>query len=195
MSPALTQGVAKQDGKKLILHSFAPWPTAALLPAMPGIQRRANGHCQHLASKPLTPKSRAGQDYAPTPLIALPGLARELGVGELLYKEERHRLGLNSFKALGGAYAVMRVLAKELARRGVTEPVTSELLAAGRWRDMTKNITVALRDRRQPRPLGRLGRAHVRLPLRDLHPCRRQRRARRGDRSLRRRGDPRRWRL
>ncbi len=81
--------------------------------------------------------------YAPTPLVSLPGLAREFGIGELLYKEERHRFGLNSFKALGGAYAVMRVLAKELARRGVTTPITSKDLATGRWREITRGITVA----------------------------------------------------
>lgn len=81
--------------------------------------------------------------YRPTPLIDLPGLARELGLGQILYKEERHRFGLNSFKALGGAYAVMRVLASELAKRGVTGPVTSSDLAAGRWRDITRGITVA----------------------------------------------------
>ena len=80
--------------------------------------------------------------YAPTPLIALPGLAAEFGIGELLYKEERHRFGLNSFKALGGAYAVMRVLAAELKRRGVKEAVTSKDLTSGRWRDITKDITV-----------------------------------------------------
>ena len=81
--------------------------------------------------------------YAPTPLVALPAQARSMGVAAILYKEERHRFGLNSFKALGGAYAVMRVLAKELARRGVVEPVTSADLAAGRWRDLTSSITVA----------------------------------------------------
>jgi diaminopropionate ammonia-lyase len=81
--------------------------------------------------------------YAPTPLVSLTGLAAEFGIDQLLYKEERHRFGLNSFKALGGAYAVMRVLAKELAHRGVTEPVTSKDLAAGRWREITKDITVA----------------------------------------------------
>ncbi len=81
--------------------------------------------------------------YAATPLIDLPGLARELGLAQILYKEERHRFGLNSFKALGGAYAVMRVLAKELAKRGVKDVVTSKDLAAGRWRDLTSTITVA----------------------------------------------------
>ena len=81
--------------------------------------------------------------YIPTPLIDLPGLARELGYAQILYKEERHRFGLNSFKALGGAYAVMRVLAKELAKRGVSEAVTSKDLASGRWRELTSKITVA----------------------------------------------------
>jgi diaminopropionate ammonia-lyase len=51
--------------------------------------------------------------YAPTPLVALPALARTLGVAALRYKDERGRFGLKSFKALGGAYAVRRVLARE----------------------------------------------------------------------------------
>jgi diaminopropionate ammonia-lyase len=50
--------------------------------------------------------------YAPTPLVALPGLARALGLNSLRYKDERGRFGLKSFKALGGAYAVRRVLAR-----------------------------------------------------------------------------------
>ncbi|MBL8696786.1 MAG: diaminopropionate ammonia-lyase [Alphaproteobacteria bacterium] len=49
--------------------------------------------------------------YAPTPLRALDWLARELGVAGVDFKEEQHRFGLRSFKALGGAYAV-----KKLAR-------------------------------------------------------------------------------
>ncbi|MDA1261173.1 MAG: diaminopropionate ammonia-lyase [Planctomycetota bacterium] len=48
--------------------------------------------------------------YAPTPLVALPGLADALGVAGLSYKDELTRFGLKSFKALGGAYAVQRVL-------------------------------------------------------------------------------------
>lgn len=81
--------------------------------------------------------------YAPTPLIELPATAKSLGYGQILYKEERHRFGLNSFKALGGAYAVMRVLAKELAKRGVKDQITSKDLAGGRWRDLTRDITIA----------------------------------------------------
>lgn len=57
------------------------------------------------------------QGYAPTPLHALPALARELGVQSLHYKDEGGRFGLGSFKALGGAYAVARLLCRELGAR------------------------------------------------------------------------------
>lgn len=42
-----------------------------------------------------------------TPLIALPDLAARLGVGAVHVKDEGQRLGLGSFKALGGAHAVI----------------------------------------------------------------------------------------
>jgi diaminopropionate ammonia-lyase len=54
--------------------------------------------------------------YAPTPLVPLPGLAAALGVGALYYKDEGGRFGLGSFKALGGAYAVARLLQAELSK-------------------------------------------------------------------------------
>jgi len=44
--------------------------------------------------------------YRPTPLQSLHGLASELGVRSIQYKDEGSRFGLGSFKALGGAYAV-----------------------------------------------------------------------------------------
>lgn len=53
----------------------------------------------------------------PTPLHALPALARELGVGAVHVKDEGARLGLGSFKALGGAYAVIVLVLEEAARR------------------------------------------------------------------------------
>ncbi len=51
--------------------------------------------------------------YAPTPLRNLDRLAAELNIGSVLYKDESGRFGLGSFKALGGAYAVLRVLAEQ----------------------------------------------------------------------------------
>ncbi|MBT9383676.1 pyridoxal-phosphate dependent enzyme [Pseudooceanicola sp. CBS1P-1] len=41
-----------------------------------------------------------------TPLVELPGLARQAGVAGLYVKDERARMGLGSFKALGAAYVV-----------------------------------------------------------------------------------------
>lgn len=48
--------------------------------------------------------------YQPTPLHSMPGLAQELGVGNLLVKDESARFGLNAFKALGASWAVHRFL-------------------------------------------------------------------------------------
>jgi len=52
----------------------------------------------------------ARDNHAETPLHALPALAGELGIGALHIKDEGKRLGLGSFKALGGAYAVMHLV-------------------------------------------------------------------------------------
>ena len=52
--------------------------------------------------------------YCPTPLIALHGLARELGLKSVCVKDESKRFGLNAFKVLGGSYAVARCLAERL---------------------------------------------------------------------------------
>ena len=57
--------------------------------------------------------------YMPTPLYSLSGLARELGVGSLLVKDESARFGLNAFKALGASWAVHRFLERD-GRAGVT---------------------------------------------------------------------------
>lgn len=57
--------------------------------------------------------------YAPTPLVALPGVARAAGIAALHYKDEASRFGLGSFKALGGAYAVWKVLLRTAATKGV----------------------------------------------------------------------------
>ena len=80
--------------------------------------------------------------YAATPLHRLPGLAAQLGVAALHYKDECGRFGLKSFKALGGAYAVFRLLRKAVEARNGGEPVDSRQLIAGRWRDIVQAVTV-----------------------------------------------------
>ena len=47
--------------------------------------------------------------YAPTPLISLNKLSKELNLNKIYYKDENKRFDLKSFKALGGAYAVEKV--------------------------------------------------------------------------------------
>lgn len=74
--------------------------------------------------------------YAPTPLVMLPGLARHSGIAALGYKDESRRFGLGSFKALGGAYAVLRQLQSRLGEVSSTE------LRAGKHRARTQAITV-----------------------------------------------------
>ena len=53
---------------------------------------------------------RSLDGYAPTPVVDLPALAGELGVGRLLVKDESARLGLPAFKALGASWAVHQVV-------------------------------------------------------------------------------------
>jgi diaminopropionate ammonia-lyase len=67
--------------------------------------------------------------YAPTPLVDLPGLAARAGVAALHYKDESARFGLGSFKALGGAYAVARLVRRQTERCGGTGVSTAKLLA------------------------------------------------------------------
>jgi diaminopropionate ammonia-lyase len=69
----------------------------------------------------------AWDGYAPTPLIALDGLAKVLDVGRIDYKHEGPRFGLGSFKALGGAYAAQRVLQREVSRRLRTQVTLADI--------------------------------------------------------------------
>jgi diaminopropionate ammonia-lyase len=63
--------------------------------------------------------------YAPTPLLDLPNLASELGVAQILAKDEGRRL-LGSFKSLGGVYAGLRALARAAGTDidGVRDPAS-----------------------------------------------------------------------
>lgn len=52
--------------------------------------------------------------YERTRTVRLESLAEEFGVGEIFVKDEGDRFGLTAFKALGGIYAVARILAEKL---------------------------------------------------------------------------------
>ncbi len=80
---------------------------------------------------------KAWPGYQPTPLRHLDGLAKALKVGRIFYKDEASRFGLGAFKAVGGAYAVLRHLQAKLGGN-----VTVADLIAGKHRERTRDITV-----------------------------------------------------
>jgi len=67
--------------------------------------------------------------YQPTPLVRLQGLASQLGVAEIAYKDEGQRLGLKSFKALGGAYAVGKLVERHVQHRLGRELAPAEMVS------------------------------------------------------------------
>ena len=94
---------------------------------------RAPGDCPALAR--LLPPNITGvarqfhrqlDGYRMSPLKSLPGLAAMLGVGGIWVKDESQRLSLNSFKVLGGSFALYQFLRKRLGIRD-RELTVSEL--------------------------------------------------------------------
>ncbi len=80
--------------------------------------------------------------YEATPLHCLPGLAGAAGVAAVHVKDESGRLGLGSFKALGGTYAVIRLVIEE-AERQLGRGIAPEELQDPEVRSIAKTITVA----------------------------------------------------
>ena len=62
--------------------------------------------------------------YSRTPLRDAPGLARRLGIGRLLIKDESNRLGLPAFKILGASWAVFNALKSRYPSLGSTQTLT-----------------------------------------------------------------------
>lgn len=83
----------------------------------------------------------AWEGYSATPLVSLPGLAAELRVERIDYKHEGPRFGLGSFKALGGSYAALRVLQRELEKR-LGHDITLEDIRNGVYRGQCAEITL-----------------------------------------------------
>ncbi|MEA2116647.1 MAG: diaminopropionate ammonia-lyase [Thermodesulfobacteriota bacterium] len=79
------------------------------------------------------------KEYEPTPLVALPNLAKYLGIGKLFVKDESSRFGLNAFKVLGASYAIARYLAEKLGQ-DISE-ISYEELRSDEVRKKLGNIT------------------------------------------------------
>lgn len=52
--------------------------------------------------------------YKETPLTSLDALAEHLGIKKLYVKDESYRFGINSFKVLGGSYAMGRIIGQHM---------------------------------------------------------------------------------
>lgn len=74
------------------------------------------GNLTREAVKPVRQLHESMNGYAKTPLHSLPGLARCLGIKNILVKDESHRFGLNAFKSLGAAWAMVRIMAEKLGK-------------------------------------------------------------------------------
>src|SRR5215218_1794105 len=79
--------------------------------------------------------------YRETPLVPLPNLAKQLGLGGIAVKDEGQRYGLYSFKALGGAYAVARLVGNHVRKVLGREIEPGELLGE-ESRSIARNLTV-----------------------------------------------------
>ena len=109
MAEELTRNAGTDDAFTLVLNAQA----------VPGSQwtEGQNAILSDAGFAVASETIRGWPGYAETPLVALPALATDVGVASLHYKDESTRFGLGSFKALGGAYAVARLLQKELSAR------------------------------------------------------------------------------
>ena len=81
--------------------------------------------------------------YVPTPLVELPSMARKLGVGRIRLKHEGRRFTLKSFKALGGAYGVMRILERETGA-AIDDIMAGNVAAGKEFRDLLKENDLML---------------------------------------------------
>lgn len=79
--------------------------------------------------------------HRPTELRSLPRLAAEAGLAGVHLKAEWDRMGLSSFKALGGAYAVA-LLVKARAEASLGRPVGPEELQSPAVRSTARGMTV-----------------------------------------------------
>ena len=116
--------------------------------AYPAALRR---HFSLAATAEAAREMAAWRGYRPTPLVELRGVADEFELGAVYYKDESARFGLGSFKALGGAFAVLRLLQKRIFAATGEHASASDLEGGDgqrqhrqhrRFRDIAAGVTV-----------------------------------------------------
>ncbi|MEP2716975.1 diaminopropionate ammonia-lyase [Pseudophaeobacter sp.] len=81
------------------------------------------------------------EGYTPTPLVSLKALAAHIDVAEVLYKDEGPRFGLGSFKALGGSYAALRVLQRQISAQ-LGQDISLAAIRKGEFKEEAAKITL-----------------------------------------------------
>jgi len=81
-------------------------------------------------------------EYIPTPLHRLSKLEKHIGCDSIHYKDESQRFGLQSFKALGGAYAVLKLVAGQYQQKH-NKKIALHNIRQGQVKDFAASITVA----------------------------------------------------
>jgi diaminopropionate ammonia-lyase len=79
------------------------------------------------------------KEYRATPLTSLKHLAEYLGIKNIYVKDESYRFNLNSFKVLGGTYAIAKSLAEKLDRD--VENLNFEMLKSKEAKEELGDIT------------------------------------------------------
>ena len=77
--------------------------------------RAANSSCPARNNQGLKAFHQSLANYSPSPLVALPDLATDLGVRGVYVKDESSRFGLPSFKILGASWGTFRAISKYLS--------------------------------------------------------------------------------
>lgn len=68
--------------------------------------------------------------HEPTPLVDCPKLAAQIGITSLHMKDERQRMGLGSFKALGAAFSIAKAAHKKIGD-GIVDPTVAKTALKG----------------------------------------------------------------
>ena len=100
--------------------------------------------------------------YQISPLRNLSNLAAMIGVGGIWVKDESQRLSLNSFKVLGGSFAIYSFIKSILGLEG--KALSFGELISDETRGEARGHHVCHRDRRQPRTGCGLGGGPSELP-------------------------------
>ena len=79
--------------------------------------------------------------YKPTPLLSLEKISSQIGVNSIYFKDESSRFELNSFKALGGTYGVLKFL-QDILQVEIGKKISMRDIRRGKYRDSISKYTV-----------------------------------------------------